>query len=86
VTLRDHLEEAAGKAGEAQALVNEFVAAGDRRSAFNASMQGFRAALAREARRRPADAADLYAYFTERHIRLIREMPGYVAVEEEGSP
>jgi hypothetical protein len=73
---------AAAKAAQVQVQVSGLAAAGDHKGAFNASVQALRAALAREARRRPADAVALYQYFTERNIRLVREMPGYQAEED----
>jgi hypothetical protein len=83
VTLRDAPDEATARADKFQRLVGELQARGDYRGAFNKSTAAVQAALAREARRRPADAVALYRYFTERNIRLAREMPSYVAEEEK---
>jgi hypothetical protein len=81
ITQRDYLAEAAAKAGELQAEVDKRVTAGDHKGAFNESIHALRAALAREARRRPADAIALYQYFTQQSIRLVRELPGLMAAE-----
>jgi len=83
-TLRIFLEEATGRADQLQAEVDRLLAAGDCKGAFNASDDALRASLARESRRRPGEAGALYRFFTERNVRLVREMPGYSA--EEGGP
>jgi hypothetical protein len=83
VTLRDHLAEAAAKADELQVKVGELAAAGDHKGAFNESLHALRAALALEARRRPADAIALYQYFTQQSLSLVRELPGLMAAEGE---
>jgi hypothetical protein len=84
VTLGHHLEAAAAKAARLQVQVSELAVAGDHKGAFNTSIQGLRAALAGEARRRPADAIALYSYFAEQFVRLVRDIPGYRA--EDGEP
>jgi len=85
VTHGNHaLRAAQARIARLEVQVAELTAAGDYRGAFNASVAGLRAALAREARRRPADTAALYQYFTQQNVHLAREMPDYLA--QEGNP
>jgi hypothetical protein len=82
-TLRILLEEASTRADRLQEEIGELLAAGDYRAAFNVSIEALRASLAREARRRPGEANAIYRCFAEQSIRLVRELPGLVAVEGE---
>jgi hypothetical protein len=84
VTLSDLQDEATARAAKLQAQVDELMAQGRHKAAYNKSVAALQASLAREARRRPLDTIALYQYFTEQNVRLIREMPGYRA--EEGDP
>jgi hypothetical protein len=85
VTQRNRDAGAAERVQERCDQARRLLAAGHAKDAFNAAVAVWRVALAREYRRRPQEAAGLYAYFADLLIAWALAAPELEAVDD-GQP